>query len=101
MLQKRLEQKKGRARLQFREKPLQPASADTQQDTEQRLPDDELLLTVGILRYGQSYRLQVLLNIATNCPSDRIINRRLACTCFRECLLAFLLSEASHNATGK
>ena len=61
-LGKRLESKKGHARLRFREQqPPQHLSASSERDTGQRLSDDEILLTVGILRYGHSNRLQVSL----------------------------------------
>ncbi len=61
-LGKRLESKKGHARLRFREqRPPQHLSASSERDTGLCLSDDEILLTVGILRYGHSNRLQVLL----------------------------------------
>ena len=63
VLGKRLESKKGRVRLRYREKALpEQRSAASTQEQEQRLPDDEVLLSVGILRYGQSHRLQVPLS---------------------------------------
>ncbi|EIE24050.1 hypothetical protein COCSUDRAFT_62573 [Coccomyxa subellipsoidea C-169] len=80
-LGKRLESKKGHARLRFREqRPPQHLSASSERDTGQRLSDDEILLTVGILRYGHSNRLQELvvagsqrmtdLRDALACPAD-------------------------------
>ncbi len=60
VLKKRLESRKGPVRFHYRDKPLeQPYIAANEQHAEEALPDDEVLLTVGILRYGQSHRLQV------------------------------------------
>lgn len=60
VLKKRLESRKGPIRFHYREKPLeQPHVAAVEQHAEEALPDDEFLLTVGILRYGQPHRLQV------------------------------------------
>ena len=63
MLKKRHQSRKGPVRSHYREMPLeQPHIAANVQHAEEALPDDEVLLNVGILRYGQSHRLQVDLN---------------------------------------
>ncbi|BDA46278.1 snRNA-activating protein complex subunit 3 [Coccomyxa sp. Obi] len=78
VLKKRLESRKGPVRFHYRDKPLEkPHMAANEQHAEEGLPDDEVLLTVGILRYGQSYRMQEFIVAG----SQRLTDLRDALVC--------------------